>query len=134
MESLIIPNEIFFSHITEEINLGNTVKIPVKGNSMLPFIHPFSDEIELRGLSENSLEKGNIVLAKTTENKYVVHRIEKVGQETVVLRGDGNLSVREVCGKNNIFAEITAVYKKNKKIEKNSFRWNVAKRYWFSNA
>lgn len=133
MESLIIPNDIFFSHILDEINAHHTVKIPVKGNSMLPFIRPFSDEIELTELNEKSLEKGNIVLAKTKENKFIVHRIETIEQHTITLRGDGNLSVREVCDKNNIFAEVTAVYKKNRKIRKGSRRWNLTKKCWFSN-
>ena len=100
---------------------------------MLPFIRPFSDEIELTELNEKSLEKGNIVLAKTKENKFIVHRIETIEQHTITLRGDGNLSVREVCDKNNIFAEVTAVYKKNRKIRKGSRRWNLAKKCWFSN-
>lgn len=133
MESLIIPNDIFFSHILEEINLNNTVKIPVKGSSMLPFIRPLSDEIELKRLNHKSLEKGNIVLAKTRENKYIVHRIEKIEQDTITLRGDGNLSVREICDKNNIFAEVTAVYKKKRIVRKDSFEWNLIKNYWFSN-
>lgn len=133
MEPLIVPNDIFFSHIIDEINSHNIVRIPVKGNSMLPFIRPFSDEIELTELNEKSFEKGNIVLCKTRENRYIVHRIEKVKQDTIILRGDGNLSLREICDKNNIFAEVTSVYRSNIKIEKNSFRWNLAKYCWFSN-
>lgn len=133
VESLIIPNDIFFSHILEEINLNNTVRIPVKGNSMLPFIRPSSDGIELKQLNDKSIEKGNIVLAKTRENKYIVHRIEKIGHETITLRGDGNLSVREICDKKNIFAEVTAVYKKERIVRKDSFEWNLVKNCWFSN-
>lgn len=98
---------------------------------MRPFIRPFSDEIELTELNEYSLAKGNIVLAKTSENKFIVHRIEKVSDNVIILRGDGNLSAREVCGIKNVFAEVTAVYKKRKKISKGSFQWNLAKTCWF---
>lgn len=132
MEKLIVPNEIFFSQVLEEIKAGRAVKIPSKGNSMRPFIRQGTDMIELKPLSENSIERGNIVLAKTKEDKYVAHRIEKVNHDVIILRGDGNLSVREVCSKKNIFAEVTAVYKKNETIRKGSFKWNLSKIYWFS--
>ena len=132
MVSLIIPNEIFFLHIFLEINSYKAVKIPVKGSSMLPFIRPLSDEIELTGLNEESITKGNIVLARTSENKFIVHRIEKVEKDVITLRGDGNLSLREQCDKKNIFAEVTAVYKKKRTIRKGSFEWNLAKECWFS--
>ena len=105
MGQLIIPNEIFFSHIMEEINAGNSVRIPSKGNSMLPFIKPTKDEIELSPLNENSISVGNIVLAKTADNGYVVHRIEKAEPLKITLRGDGNLTVRETCNASSIFAE-----------------------------
>lgn len=133
MDSWIIQNDVFFSHILQEINMGNSVKIPVKGNSMLPFIRPLSDEIELKPLSDRSIEKGNIVLAKTSEEKYIVHRIEKVDQNKITLRGDGNIAARELCDKNNIFAEVTTIHKKNRTVKKDTFEWNFAKNYWFSN-
>lgn len=133
MNSLVVPNDVFFAHILDEIDSGNAVKIPARGRSMLPLIRPSVDEIELKPLTAQSISKGNIVLAKTEENKYIVHRIEKIEQNSVTLRGDGNWQVREMCKKNNIFAEVTSIYRKNKRIDKNSFWWNLAKNCWFSN-
>lgn len=133
MERLVVGNDLFFVSVLEEIGLGNRVCIPAKGESMLPFIRPGIDSIELKPLDGDSLTKGNIVLAKTSENGYVVHRIEKAGSEGIVLRGDGNLSARELCDAKHVFAEVSAVYRRDKKIGKNSFRWMLAKRCWFSN-
>lgn len=132
MESLIVPNEVFFSHILEEIDARRAVRIPVKGNSMLPFIRPLTDQVELSELTGQSVTKGNIVLARTNGSNYVVHRIEKVEGEVVTLRGDGNLSVRERCDKGNVVAEVTAVYKKGRKISKGSLEWNLARDCWFT--
>lgn len=132
MGQLIIPNEIFFSHIMEEINAGNSVRIPSKGNSMLPFIKHTKDEIELSPLNENSISVGNIVLAKTADNGYVVHRIEKAEPLKITLRGDGNLTVRETCNASSIFAEVTCIYRGNKVIKKTSIIWKFAKSCWFS--
>lgn len=91
MGQLIIPNKVFFSHIQGEIKAGNSVRIPVKGNSMLPLIRPGTDDIELSPLNKRSIEKGNIVLAQTEDGRYLVHRIEKVEGEVVFIRGDGNV-------------------------------------------
>lgn len=132
MGQLIIPNEVFFSYIMEEINAGNSVRIPSKGNSMLPFIRPFEDEIELSPINENSVREGNIVLSKTKENRYVVHRIEKIESDKITLRGDGNLSTRETCNINSIFAEVTGIYREGKTVTKSSIKWKLAKNRWFS--
>ena len=106
--------------------MGNTVRIPAKGNSMRPLIRPQTNTIELKPLSKNSIRTGNIVLAKISDDQYIVHRIEQVDGQLVRLRGDGNISAREICDKNAIFAEVTAVYKKRGKITKGSFRWYLA--------
>ena len=91
MVQMIIPNDVFFSHILNEINDGKSVRIPSKGNSMLPLIRPEVDEIELSPISENSIQKGNILLAVINNNYYVIHRAEKISSEKITLRGDGNI-------------------------------------------
>jgi len=118
MGQLIIPNEVFFVHIKGEINAGNSVRIPVKGNSMLPLIHPETDEIELSPLDKRSLRKGNIVLALLEDGRYLVHRIEKVKDGEVFIRGDGNASARETCTVDHVFAQVTGIFRKGKKSKK----------------
>jgi hypothetical protein len=109
------------------------VVIPSKGNSMLPFIRPETDEIELSSIDNKSIQKRNIVLAKTDEGNYVIHRIEKIDGDAITLRGDGNLTTREYCKRNNISAEVTAILRKNRKIKKDNFLWILHQNLWFSN-
>lgn len=130
---LIVQNESFFLHILTEIKAGHQVIIPSKGNSMLPFIRPGTDEIELSPIDNNSIRKRNIVLAKTEEGNYVIHRIEKIDGDVITLRGDGNLTTREYCKRNNISAEVTAILRKNRKIKKDNFLWILHQNLWFSN-
>ncbi len=130
---LIVHNELFFSHIITEINAGHRVIIPSKGNSMLPFIRPSTDEIELSPLDDNSMQVGNIVLAKTKESNYVIHRIEKIEDDVIILRGDGNLTTREYCKRSSISAEVTTILRKNRKIKKDNFHWILHQNLWFSN-
>ena len=130
MGQLIIPNEILFPHIREEIRAGNSVRIRVKGNSMLPLIRPETDEIELSPLDKRTLRKGNIVLARSEDGRYLVHRIEKVKAGVVFIRGDGNTSARETCTVDNVFAQVTGIFRKDKKIGKNSCQWKFAQYGW----
>lgn len=130
---LIVHNESFFSHILTEINAGHSVIIPSKGNSMLPFIRPNTDEIELSPLDDNSIQVGSIVLANTHANNYVIHRIEKIEVDTITLRGDGNLTAREYCKKSNVLAEATAIIRNKRKIKKTEFNWKLHQKLWFSN-
>ncbi len=130
---LIVQNESFFLHILTEIEAGHHVVIPSKGNSMLPFIRPETDEIELSSIDNKSIQKRNIVLAKTDEGNYVIHRIEKIDGDAITLRGDGNLTTREYCKRNNISAEVTAILRKNRKIKKDNFLWILHQNLWFSN-
>ena len=130
---LIVQNESFFLHILTEIKAGHQVIIPSKGNSMFPFIRPGTDEIELSPIDNNSIRKRNIVLAKTEEGNYVIHRIEKIDGDVITLRGDGNLTTREYCKRSNISAEVTAILRKNRKIKKDNFRWSLHQNLWFSN-
>ena len=132
MESLIVPNELFFEHLLQEIEAHRKVMIPTKGNSMLPLIRPQSDRIELSALNEGSVKKGNIVLARTRTGLYVVHRIEKVEEGVITLRGDGNPKVREECDREHVVAEVTAVYRKGRRVGKGSLEWRLAEKWWFS--
>ena len=70
---LIVPNESYFLHILTEIGAGHHVVIPSKGNSML-LIRPSTDEIN-SALRHNSMQV-DIVLAKTKESNYVIHRMK----------------------------------------------------------
>ena len=136
---LIVQNESFFLHILTEVEAGHHVIIPSKGNSMLPFIRPRTDEIELSPIDNKSIQKRNIVLAKTDEGNYVIHRIEKIDGDVITLRGDGNLATREYCKRSNILAEVTAILRKNRnnsknrKIKKDNFLWILHQNLWFSN-
>ena len=125
-----LSNDAFFQSAVAFINEGKQVQIPAKGNSMLPFIREGKDVIILKKLNKHSIKKGNIVLALQKNERYVVHRIEKVDGDNVTLRGDGNIYAREKCTSQDILAEITAIKRGDKTINKKSIFWFCGKRLW----
>ncbi|MFZ6036701.1 MAG: S24/S26 family peptidase [Bacteroidota bacterium] len=119
----IVRNDIFFDEIADRVAAGKKVIIKAKGESMRPFIRNGCDKIILEKLESEDLKKGNIVLVRLSDGRFVVHRIEKVEKEGLVLRGDGNLATLEVCRFQDVVAQATAVVHNGKMITKGSIRW-----------
>lgn len=124
METLRLPNNLFFEHIAQELANGEKVLIQAKGNSMQPFIRDKKDKIVLTAI-DRPLKKGMIVLAKHGDGNFVIHRIEKMYKDSVVLRGDGNLYARETCSTENVSAIVTTVLRGEKKIHIGDRNWNL---------
>lgn len=97
----IIDNEILLEEVCRMLVKGKKVKLRAKGNSMRPFIHGDKDVLEISPISTH--RKGDIVLAKVTDNKYVIHRIVKISNGNIMLMGDGNLFGKEICSHSDIF-------------------------------
>lgn len=123
MNSLIIPNKQLFTGILQDLSEGKRVKIQAQGNSMFPFLRDKQDRIVL-GAVDRPLKKGMIVLAEIATGKFVIHRIEKINAESVLLRGDGNLYQRENCSHNQVLARVVAVVRGNKIINEDGFYWH----------
>lgn len=81
---------------------GKVVKIPVRGNSMRPYLVHERDFVILQ--QSDDLKVGDSVLAEVSPAHYVLHRIVAISGEQVTLRGDGNFATescekQDVCGK-----------------------------------
>lgn len=86
---IIVPNVILLSEVERMLKEGKQVTLRAKGNSMLPFIRNGRDSVMLTGKFQ--LQKGDIVLAKTNQGTFVLHRIIRLNEQTITLMGDGNL-------------------------------------------
>ena len=86
---------------------GVSVKLPVGGNSMLPFIRGGHEQVILA--KPCPLTKGKVVLAWVDGCRYVIHRIERIDGQRVTLMGDGNLQQREHCTVDDVKALVTHV-------------------------
>ncbi len=133
MRTRIISNADFFANALKEVDEGNRVKIPVKGNSMLPFIVGEQDVVTLVKATPESVQKGRIVIARLNENTYYLHRIARVDGNKVTLRGDGNPYAYEVCPASSILAEAVEVERNRKRYTPDTFVWKLFRQLWPSN-
>lgn len=109
---------------------GLSVTLPVKGNSMLPFIIGGKESVILQ--KPNHPKVGDVVLAWVENCRYVVHRIIKIDGHDVVLMGDGNIIGTEHCKIDDICAIATHVVSADGKRHDLYSKWRMrATRLWW---
>lgn len=98
-----LPGSELMPIICAALERGQHVSMQADGASMLPFIHS-GDMIELEPLN-GSPRKADIVLAKGSDGKFVVHRVVRVCGEECYLRGDaqdrrdGPIALKDLRGR-----------------------------------
>lgn len=103
-EARSISNRELFSIVRDTLLEGKTVRVAVKGESMLPFFRSGST-ITLRPVREEDIRKYNVVMADAG-HAFVVHRIVEVGEESVTLFGDGNIKGTERVSRDKIYGVV----------------------------
>lgn len=102
MQRRTIPNEELILEIDRLVKDGSEVMFRPKGQSMLPFIREGRDSVVLK--KADVIKPGYIVLARVNDRHFVLHRVENVTGDVVILMGDGNLAGRERCRISDIIA------------------------------
>lgn len=77
--------------IAAKLDQSGTVKIPARGNSMVPLFRHGRDQVSLQGVQGQDLRKYDMILYRRPNGGYVLHRIVGVRADGYVLRGDGQL-------------------------------------------
>lgn len=96
-----IANRELFAIVRDTLLEGNTVRVAVNGQSMLPFFRSGST-ITLRPIKEGDIRKYNVVMADAG-HAFVVHRIIEVDKEQITLLGDGNYNGTERVARDRIY-------------------------------
>lgn len=99
-----IANRELFSIVRDTLLEGNTVRVSVNGQSMLPFFRSGST-ITLRPVNEEDIRKYNVVMADAG-HAFVVHRIIEISDNAVTLLGDGNYIGTERVSRDKIYGVV----------------------------
>ena len=100
----VISNRELFSIVRDTLLEGKTVRVAVKGESMLPFFRSGST-ITLRPVREEDIRKYNVVMADAG-HAFVVHRIIDIKGDVVTLFGDGNIVGTERVTRDKIYGVV----------------------------
>lgn len=107
MEKRVLPNEVLLSSVGDLLAEGRDVTLMVKGNSMLPFLHSEKDSVVLH--KKDTVEVGDMVLARIAPEHYVLHRVWSVENASITLMGDGNLRGTEHCTSENMLGTVIGI-------------------------
>lgn len=125
---MTIPNSILLAEVESMLRNGTEVTLRTKGDSMLPFIEGGRDSVVLT--RADSFSTGDIVLARTLNGNYVLHRIIGEDAGTVILMGDGNLKGTERCLRKDICGKVSTVIRGSRRIDPESRTEKIKSRLW----
>lgn len=107
-----IANDILIPELARLLATGKEVRFTPSGVSMRPYIEGDRDSVILTPLNR-APRVGDILLAEVETlcgNKtYVLHRLIRIEDETLVLQGDGNLAGEELCNAADIIGRVTRI-------------------------
>ena len=111
--------------------LAETAAVPlvISGSSMTPFLAPGRDTVYLSAISE-PLKRGDMVLYRRDNGRYVLHRILRVSGDSYTMVGDAQSVPEPGIRREQILAIVTAVRRKEKLLRKGSFWWVFFERVW----
>lgn len=103
-----IANDVLFPEVEQMLRSGKEVTLTPTGQSMQPFIRGGYDSVQLALAGKPKV--GDILLVRLATGQYVLHRLIRLEDDRLTLRGDGNIAGEEHCLTSDIIARVTAVY------------------------
>lgn len=103
------PNS-FLEEAARCIKEGHTVKVCVGGSSMLPFLKGSDDKIFIAPCA--GVKAGDIVFFYYRK-RYIVHRVVKVKDGSILIRGDGSRRGMEIVSPSQVLGKVVRIQKSN---------------------
>lgn len=102
MLKTVIDNETFFEVVRVELKSNKQVQFTVKGQSMWPFFH--HNQTIVTVAQPTHVKQYDVVLFEY-QGQVLLHRIIKIQNETITLRGDSTFR-KEVVNISSIFGKV----------------------------
>ena len=126
----IIDSKEFLGAVKDLVLSGRTVSLTVTGGSMTPFLAGGRDRVFLSPVTA-PLKKGDIVMYTRPNGQYILHRIVRVRECNVFdIAGDAQTEIECGVRREQIFAEVTSIERKGRKISPPSFFWFFFAHIW----
>lgn len=131
MSHIVIPNDIFFENLLDELGNSGHVLLNVKGFSMFPFFRNEKDAAELRPfVPEDGLKKGDVALFRF-HDRFILHRCVGRRASAYIFRGDGNCKGTEWARPEDVLAVVEKrVSPSGKEWSCESFSWKLCSMLW----
>ncbi|NLL39362.1 MAG: hypothetical protein GX254_07245 [Clostridiales bacterium] len=128
---VITTDEKHVWSLINEARRGNTVRMIGIGNSMLPLLKSGRDFIDLIAVNEDTpLDINDVILYKSHQGDYVLHRIYAVSKEGYYPNGDGNLGLEPLLTRDRIYLKAIGFIRDGKYISTNSKGYRIYSCIW----
>jgi len=126
----VLPNDLYFAWVEEEIAQGRPVQFRLKGVSMFPLMRNGKDEVLLYPCKGEELKPMDVVLFKY-RGKHLLHRIIRRDGDCLYIQGDGSYVAKEECMVSDVVGKMQAVVRPSgKKVSVDSRRWRIQSTLW----
>lgn len=131
MEKKTINTREYVGLLKQLVEEGETVSMRIVGSSMSPFLIHDRDLITFKA-PERELKKGDMVFFQRESGQYVMHRIYAVKPDGYYMVGDAQTEIEGPIRREQIFAVIIKVRRKDKWMDPGDFWWNFFERVWIN--
>ena len=100
------------------------------GHSMYPLIREREDILHI--VQSHTYKKGDIILFKSKEDHYVLHRILKIKKDKIITAGDYNYFKDQPITKEQILGLLISIKKKDGQVIDLS-KDKKARKFWYTN-
>ena len=104
------------------------IPVPVAGSSMTPFLRP-QDTVYLSRI-DRPIRRGDILLYRRASGQYVLHRVRKVGKDTLDMIGDAQTETEYGVPREAACAIVRKVKRGDALLTPDSPLWRFYQRAW----
>lgn len=131
MKNRIVENDIYLPVLRELIYEGRSVRLNVRGQSMLPFLYDIRDSVIIEPIT-GELKKGDVVIFQRKNGTYIMHRICKADSKKrqYYMVGDAQKEIEGPIEAEQIFGIITQACRRGKWVNDKSMVWWFYDKVW----
>lgn len=124
-----VESKEYMSVLRELAEEGKVIFIRVIGRSMSPFLCHDRDYIYFTKPGRE-LRRGDMVFYQRDNGQYVMHRIVRVRKDGYYMAGDAQTQIEGPLRRDQIFALITQVKRKDRILQPGDFWWEFFEHVW----
>lgn len=125
----IVSPDVIVEPLLALLEKTQAVPLVITGGSMTPFLAPGRDTVYL-SKAEKPIRKGDMVLYRRHNGRYVLHRVLKADPEGYTMIGDAQTQPEPGITPAQICAVVTAVRRKDRLLQSGSFWWDFFEKVW----
>ena len=125
----VLPAEELMQPLLQLLEETDAVPLLISGNSMAPFLSHGRDTVYLSKVTE-PLKRGDMILYRRDNGRYILHRIVKAENGRYCLVGDAQTYLEPGIRPDQVLAKVSWIRRKGKIQKPGCFWWEFFEKVW----